>query len=33
LTVWVTEYGYPNQPLEATQTFYNQSAQSFDSWP
>ncbi|KAG9190222.1 hypothetical protein G6011_08310 [Alternaria panax] len=33
MTVWVTEYGYPNQPLEETQTFYNQSAGSFDSWP
>jgi hypothetical protein len=33
LTVWVTEYGYPNQGLEETQSFYNMSAQSFDSWP
>jgi len=33
MTVWVTEYGYPNQPLEETQSFYNMSAQSFDSWP
>jgi len=32
LTIWVTEYGYPNQPLEATQQFYNMSARSFDTW-
>jgi hypothetical protein len=33
MTVWVTEYGYPNQDLEETQSFYNMSATSFDSWP
>lgn len=33
LTVWVTEYGYPNQDLKTTQAFYNMSAQSFDRWP
>lgn len=33
LTVWVTEYGYPHQSLEESQSFYNQSATSFDSWP
>ncbi|KNG44330.1 glycoside hydrolase family 128 protein [Stemphylium lycopersici] len=33
MTVWVTEYGFPNQDLEATQSFYNMSASSFDSWP
>ena len=33
LTVWVTEYGYPNQDLKTTQEFYNMSATSFDSWP
>jgi hypothetical protein len=33
MTVWVTEYGYPNQELEETQSFYNMSATSFDSWP
>jgi hypothetical protein len=32
LTVWVTEYGFPNQKLQATQDFYNQSATMFDSW-
>lgn len=33
MAVWVTEYGYPNQPLEEAQAFYNMSATSFDSWP
>lgn len=33
LTVWITEYGYPNQNLKTTQEFYNMSANSFDSWP
>ncbi|KAL6707854.1 hypothetical protein ACN47E_003754 [Coniothyrium glycines] len=33
LTVWVTEYGYPNQDLKTTQEFYNMSAASFDTWP
>lgn len=33
MTVWVTEYGYPHQSLKESQTFYNQSATSFDSWP
>lgn len=32
LTVWVTEYGFPNQKLEPTQEFYNMSANMFDSW-
>jgi hypothetical protein len=32
MTVWVTEYGFPNQKLQATQEFYNQSATMFDSW-
>ncbi|KAF1833177.1 hypothetical protein BDW02DRAFT_580592 [Decorospora gaudefroyi] len=32
MKVWVTEYGFPDQDLETTQSFYNQSAQSFDSW-
>ncbi|KAL5118487.1 hypothetical protein ACEQ8H_003663 [Pleosporales sp. CAS-2024a] len=32
LTVWVTEYGYPNQKLDTTQSFYNMSAQAFDRW-
>lgn len=33
LTVWVTEYGYPHESLEETQSFYNMSARTFDSWP
>ncbi|KAH3920111.1 hypothetical protein HBI56_035030 [Parastagonospora nodorum] len=33
LTVWVTEYGYPNKGLEETQMFFNMSAQAFDRWP
>jgi hypothetical protein len=32
MTVWVTEYGFPEQKLQATQAFYNQSAQAFDRW-
>jgi hypothetical protein len=32
LDVWVTEYGYPKQSLKESQTFYNSSARSFDSW-
>ncbi|KAH7354571.1 glycosyl hydrolase catalytic core-domain-containing protein [Pyrenochaeta sp. MPI-SDFR-AT-0127] len=32
LPVWVTEYGYPNQALDTTQEFYNQSSRSFDNW-
>jgi hypothetical protein len=31
--VWVTEYGFPNQKLEASQTFWNMSAQAMDRWP
>jgi hypothetical protein len=31
-TIWVTEYGYPNQNLKTTQEFYNMSARSFDGW-
>lgn len=30
MTVWVTEYGFPNQDLKATQQFYNMSANTFD---
>jgi hypothetical protein len=33
LTVWVTEFGYPNQNLHTTQEFWNMSSQSFDRWP
>lgn len=33
LPVWVTEYAYADQSLEATQSFYNTSARSFDGWP
>ncbi|KAI0586055.1 Glycoside hydrolase family 128 protein [Pyrenophora tritici-repentis] len=33
MTVWVTEYGYPNQGMEETVSFFNRSVQSFDSWP
>jgi hypothetical protein len=32
MTVWVTEYGFPNQDLKATQQFYNMSAGAFDGW-
>lgn len=32
-TIWVTEYGYPNQGLQATQEFANMSSQVFDRWP
>jgi hypothetical protein len=28
--VWVTEWGFPNQPLAATQSFYNMSTEYFD---
>ncbi|KAF2268414.1 hypothetical protein CC78DRAFT_558275 [Lojkania enalia] len=30
MTVWVTEWGYPNQSLEETQRFFNTSTQWFD---
>jgi hypothetical protein len=30
--VWVTEYGYPQQKLAASQAFYNQSAAAMDRW-
>jgi hypothetical protein len=30
LKIWVTEYGYPNEDLETTQLFYNQSSEYFD---
>jgi hypothetical protein len=33
LTVWVTEFGFPNQGLKETQGFFNMSSQSFDRWP
>lgn len=29
-TIWVTEYGFPNQGLNDTQNFFNQSSQYFD---
>lgn len=29
-SIWVTEYAFDNQDLEATQDFYNQSSQYFD---
>ncbi|KAF2994282.1 hypothetical protein E8E13_003249 [Curvularia kusanoi] len=32
MTVWVTEYGFPNQNLKATQEFYNMSKNMLDSW-
>jgi hypothetical protein len=32
MTVWVTEFGFPNQDLKATQEFYNMSKNSFDGW-
>ncbi|KAF2115439.1 glycosyl hydrolase catalytic core-domain-containing protein [Lophiotrema nucula] len=30
MTVWVTEWGFPNQKLEATQEYYNMSSEWFD---
>lgn len=30
MTMWVTEYGYPEMSLKETQDFYNQSASFFD---
>jgi hypothetical protein len=30
MTVWVTEWGFPNQNLEDTQAFYNTSTEWFD---
>jgi hypothetical protein len=30
MTMWVTEFGYPNQDLETTETFFNQSISYFD---
>jgi hypothetical protein len=30
-TIWVTEYGFPNQALNDTQYFFNQSAKYFDN--
>lgn len=32
LTVWVTEWGYPNENLEDTQSFFNQSVAMMDRW-
>ena len=32
MTVWVTEWGFPNEELEATQKFYNESVAMFDRW-
>lgn len=32
LEVWVTEYGWPHQDLETTQTFFNQSMEAMDRW-
>jgi hypothetical protein len=32
MTVWVTEYGFPNQDLKATQEFYNMSKNAMDGW-
>ena len=29
-TIWVTEYGFPNQSLNSTQSFFNQSSEYFD---
>jgi hypothetical protein len=30
MTMWVTEFGFPNQDLEATETFFNQSISYLD---
>ncbi|KAF9695021.1 hypothetical protein EKO04_006727 [Ascochyta lentis] len=32
MTVWVTEYGLPNQDLKTTQEFYNMSKNAMDGW-
>lgn len=32
LTIWVTEWGFPNQNLEDTQSFFNQSIAMLDRW-
>lgn len=32
-STWVTEYGYPNQSLQDTQDFYNQSASFLNRVP
>lgn len=32
LTVWVTEYGYPNQDLKTTQEFINMTHSAMDGW-
>lgn len=32
MTVWVTEYGYPNQDLKTTQDFYNMTKNAMDGW-
>lgn len=32
MTVWVTEYGLPNQDLKTTQEFYNMSQNAMDGW-
>ena len=30
MTMWVTEFGYPNQDSETTETFFNQSISYLD---
>jgi hypothetical protein len=32
MTIWVTEWAWPNVGLEETQEFYNQSVAMFDRW-
>ncbi|KAF2729012.1 hypothetical protein EJ04DRAFT_448146 [Polyplosphaeria fusca] len=32
MTIWVTEWGFPNQDLDDTQDFYNQSVGMLDRW-
>jgi hypothetical protein len=32
MTIWVTEWGFPNQELADTQAFFNQSVAMFDRW-
>lgn len=32
MTIWVTEWGYPNMDLQTTQDFYNNSVAMFDRW-
>lgn len=32
MTVWVTEFGFPDEDLEVSKEFWNMSASAFDGW-